>query len=77
MTITVLPAEDFVQIESIEIDESKFKFIPSHGDVSTIKVNIYPENATVTDLVFDTIHEDMLKLTPNTWKLSVGLGMLT
>ena len=65
MTISVLPAEDFVQIESIEIDKSEFKYITNHGDISTIKVNIYPENATVTDLVFDTIYDEMLTLTQN------------
>lgn len=63
MTITVLPAEDFVQIESISIDKSEFQYIMNHGDVSKIKVDIYPENATVTGLVFDTIYGDMLALT--------------
>lgn len=77
MTITVLSAEDFVQIESIEIDKSEFKYILHHGDVSKIKVNIYPENETVTDLVFDTIYGDVLSLTRNESSVDVrAIGRL-
>ena len=65
MTITVLPAEEFVQIESIEIDYNSYDNILDHGEKTTIKVNVYPENATVTDLVFNTIYDEMLTLTQN------------